>query len=116
MNGWMKRPYFIGPLQPRPGVQKAIKRKLHKTLMYVKVIYKDICFNVYNIQFVILSAFDTFEQRFLFSLYFWSNLFGICQESYLHTLTANYEYSRGNRENLLLPIQMQLSKKVKTFC
>ena len=33
-----------------------------------------------------------------------------------NTLTANYEYSRGNRENLQLPIQMQLSEKAKTFC
>ena len=33
----------------------------------------------------------------------------------LNTLTANYEYSRKNRENLPLPIQMQLSAKVKTF-
>ena len=33
----------------------------------------------------------------------------------LNTLTANYEYSRSNMENLLLPIQMQLSEKPKTF-
>ena len=32
------------------------------------------------------------------------------------TLTAEYEYSWSNRENLLLSIQMQWSKKVKTFC
>ena len=31
-------------------------------------------------------------------------------------MTAEYEYSRNNRENLPLPIQMQLSKKPKTFC
>ena len=31
-------------------------------------------------------------------------------------MTANYEYSRSNRENLPLPIQMQLSEKPKTFC
>ena len=31
-------------------------------------------------------------------------------------LTADYEYSRSNRENLLLPSQMQLSKKLKIFC
>ena len=30
-------------------------------------------------------------------------------------LTADYKYSRSNRENLPLPIQMQLSKKPKTF-
>ena len=28
-------------------------------------------------------------------------------------LTVDYEYSRSNRENLLLPIQMQLSEKPK---
>ena len=33
----------------------------------------------------------------------------------VNTLTANYEYSRSNRENLPLPIQMQLSEKPKTF-
>ena len=32
-------------------------------------------------------------------------------------LTADYEYSSSNRENLPLPIQMQLSKKPnQTFC
>ena len=31
-------------------------------------------------------------------------------------LTADDEYSRHNRENLALSIQMQLSKKPKTFC
>ena len=30
-------------------------------------------------------------------------------------LTANYEYSRSNTDNLPLPVQMQLSKKLKTF-
>ena len=34
----------------------------------------------------------------------------------LNTLTANYEYSRSNRENLPLPIQIKLSKKPSTFC
>ena len=33
----------------------------------------------------------------------------------MNTLTANYEYSRSNRETLPLPIQMQLSEKPKTF-
>ena len=41
-----------------------------------------------------------------------SEIFGLL----VHTLTANYEYSRSNRENLLLPIQMQLSEKPKIFC
>ena len=31
------------------------------------------------------------------------------------TLTANYEYSRSNRKNLPLPVQMQLSEKPKTY-
>ena len=31
-------------------------------------------------------------------------------------LTANYEYSRSNRENLQLPIQIKLSKKPPIFC
>ena len=34
----------------------------------------------------------------------------------LHTLTVNYEYSRSNRENSPLLIQMPLSEKPKTFC
>ena len=34
----------------------------------------------------------------------------------VNTLTAGDEYSRRNRENLPLPIQMQLSQKPKTFC
>ena len=32
-----------------------------------------------------------------------------------NTLTGNYEYSRCNAENLPLPIQIQLSKKLWTF-
>ena len=31
-------------------------------------------------------------------------------------MTADYEYSGSNRKNLLLPIQMELSKKTKRFC
>ena len=39
---------------------------------------------------------------------------------YLHeisdsTLTRNHEYSRSNRENLQLPVQMNLSKSCKHF-
>ena len=34
----------------------------------------------------------------------------------INTLNANCEYSRSNRENLPLPIQIQLSEKPKTFC
>ena len=34
----------------------------------------------------------------------------------INTLTTNYEYSRSNRKNLPLPIQMQLSEKSKIFC
>ena len=33
-----------------------------------------------------------------------------------NTLTANYEYSRINRENLPLTIQIFLSKKPETSC
>ena len=33
-----------------------------------------------------------------------------------NTLTANYEYSRSNRESLLLPIETQLYEKVENFC
>ena len=39
----------------------------------------------------------------------------IARRSYLNKLTADYEYSRGNREKLLVPIQMQLEKE-KTLC
>ena len=33
-----------------------------------------------------------------------------------NTLTANYEYSHINRENLLLPNQAQLSQTPSIFC
>ena len=33
-----------------------------------------------------------------------------------NALTADCEYFRSNRENLPLPVQMQLSKKPKIFC
>ena len=35
---------------------------------------------------------------------------------FFNTLTADGEFCRYNRENLPLPIQMQLSKKPKVFC
>ena len=46
--------------------------------------------------------------------------FKIKVTKYLHknpinTLTANYEYSRNNTDDLLLPVQMQLSAKLKTI-
>ena len=34
----------------------------------------------------------------------------------VNTLSANYEYSRSIRENLLLPNQIKLSKKPERFC
>ena len=34
----------------------------------------------------------------------------------INKLTADYEYSRSNKENLRPPIYMQLPKKPKTFC
>ena len=33
----------------------------------------------------------------------------------LNTLTATYKYSRSNTDNLPLPVQIQLSEKLKTF-
>ena len=33
----------------------------------------------------------------------------------VNTLTANYEYSRNNTDDLPLPVQTQLSGKLKTF-
>ena len=33
----------------------------------------------------------------------------------VNTLTANYEYSHRNRENLQLPIKLKLSKTLSTF-
>ena len=33
----------------------------------------------------------------------------------VNTLTANYEHSRSNTDNLPLPVQMQLSEKPETF-
>ena len=45
----------------------------------------------------------------------WKKLFLIRSEILgllVNTLTANYEYSRSNEENLPLPIQMKLSKKL----
>ena len=43
---------------------------------------------------------------------------GQTEEDFLkaNKLTGNEEYSHPNRENLPLPIQMLLSKKLKTFC
>ena len=44
----------------------------------------------------------------------WKKLFLIIYEILgllVNTLTANYEYSHSNRENLPLPIQIKLSKK-----
>ena len=45
----------------------------------------------------------------------------ICSHKYFkfffsfNTLTANYEYSRSNTDNLPLPVQMDLSEKLETF-
>ena len=42
--------------------------------------------------------------------------FYICLSDFrLNTLTANYEYSRSNTDNLPLAVQMQLSQKLETF-
>ena len=39
----------------------------------------------------------------------------VCLFRIVNTLTANYEYSRSNKENLQLPIQIKLSKKPSIF-
>ena len=49
------------------------------------------------------------------AFYLWLNVY-LLFKLIFNTLTVNYEYSRRNRENLPLPIQMQLSEKPKTFC
>ena len=49
----------------------------------------------------------------------WKNLFSVKSEilgQLVKTLTANYEYSRSNRDNLLLPTETELSEKVSIFC
>ena len=38
-----------------------------------------------------------------------------CKYTHFSTLTTDYNDSRSNRENLPLPIQRQLSEKLKTF-
>ena len=40
-----------------------------------------------------------------------SEIFGLL----VNKLTANYEYSRSNKDNLPLPVQMQLSEKLELF-
>ena len=40
---------------------------------------------------------------------------GFILNTILNTLTADYEYSRSNTDNLPLPVQMQLSEKLETF-
>ena len=60
------------------------------------------------------SIFSSFREKLSFK-----KLFLIRSETLgllVNTLTANYEYSRGNRENLPLQIQIQLSKKPLIFC
>ena len=38
------------------------------------------------------------------------------EKEMVKTITADDEYTRHNRENLLLPFQMQLFKQRETFC
>ena len=48
----------------------------------------------------------------------WKKLFLVISQILgllVNTLTASYEYSRSNSENLPLPIQTQLSEKPKSF-
>ena len=54
-----------------------------------------------------------------FEFYFKKNLhitFLYLSKCPFNTLTADYEYSGSNRENLPLPVQIQLPKKPKIFC
>ena len=59
------------------------------------------------------SVFSTCHIPFTFML-LQKSVISSYQE--INTLTANYEYSRSNRGNLPLPIQMQLSEKPNIFC
>ena len=38
-----------------------------------------------------------------------------CKYTHFSTLTTDYDYSRSNRERSPLPIQRQLTEKLKTF-
>ena len=67
------------------------------------------CFNfaiIYNRKWS-LEILDEIHTLFFISNSFTSNT---------RLKYANYEYSHSNRENLLLPIQMQLSEKPKKVC
>ena len=48
------------------------------------------------------------------SVIIFSVIFQFLKE-FINTLTANYEYSRNSMDHLPLPVQMQLSGKLKTF-
>ena len=54
-------------------------------------------------------TFSSFSPKSSYEKLFWitSEISGLL----VNTLTANYEYSGSNRENLALPIQIKLSKK-----
>ena len=61
------------------------------------------------ILFILHSERNCFRKS-LFSIR--SEILGLLE----NTLIGNYEYSRSNRGDLLLPIQIKLSKKPETFC
>ena len=63
--------------------------------------------------------FFFFILSFIMSRSVWENAFLVKSEVLgllVNTLLANNDYCCHNIENLPLPIQMQLSKKPKTFC
>ena len=68
----------------------------------MKLFYKTDRYRNYSI---IVNAFES-----------WNKIQKQLKSIRLSTLTANYEYSRSNRENLPLPIQIKLSKKPSIFC
>ena len=99
------------------------------TAKYVLIqMHKRVCFwkplgteRVNEYQKLLTSAEKYFYHTFsLFSAKLgYRKLFFIRSETLgllVNKLTANYEYSRTNRENLPLPIQIKLSKKPSVFC
>ena len=58
---------------------------------------------------------EQLEERVNVSSWFFFQEVMVEDSNGFNTFTANDENFRHNRENLLLPIQMQLSKKPKTF-
>ena len=90
---------------------KCIKGLVCENPLVVNVLMSLI--NWWNLKKILLSYFliilSQLELENIFSM-----RSGIL-ELVVNRLTANYEYSWGNGENLLLPTQMQLSEKLNIF-